>query len=120
MNSRLLFNSSATIEVLAGIAMLFAPAFVIGLLLGDGLGSLGVVVTRILGIGLVALGISTWEAKTLPVHNAGRIGLCTYNFGVAALLSMAGIIGGMGGPLLWPVVGLHGLIGTAMIFAFSR
>jgi hypothetical protein len=40
MNARLLFNLSAIVEILTGLALLVAPLFVIGLLLGDGSGSL--------------------------------------------------------------------------------
>ena len=36
MTARFLFNGAAAIEVLTGIALLFAPAFVISLLLADG------------------------------------------------------------------------------------
>ena len=100
--------------------MLLAPAFVIGLLLGDGLGVLGIAVTRVLGIGLLCLGISCWQASMLPINIAARIGLCSYNLLVTVLLSTIGFAGEIGGPRLWPVVALHGIIGMAMIFAFSR
>lgn len=63
MNTRLLFNVSAAIEVLTGIAMLIAPAFLIGLLLGDGLGPVGVAVARVLGIGLLSVGVAGWESQ---------------------------------------------------------
>lgn len=119
MNTRLLFNISAAVEVLTGIAMLLAPMLVVELLLGEGLGAVGVAVTRVLGVGLLSLGISTWETASLPAHNFGRAGLCSYNIGVTVLLLFVGVTGETGGPLLWPVVGLHGLIGAAMIFAFS-
>ncbi len=37
MNDRLLFRASAIVEISTGLALLVAPLFVIGLLLGDGL-----------------------------------------------------------------------------------
>ncbi len=61
MTTRLLFNGSAIGEILAGIALLVAPAYVVGLLLGDGLGQTGADVSRMLGIGLFSLGIAAWE-----------------------------------------------------------
>lgn len=100
--------------------MLLAPAVVIGLLLGEGLGPVGVSVTRVLGIGLLALGIATWDTAVLPTHKFGRAGLCGYNLGVSVLLSFVGIAGDLSGLLLWPVIILHGLFAAAMIFAFSR
>ena len=54
MTTRLLFNVSAAVEALTGIAMLIAPAHVTGLLLGDGLSQTGTAVTRVLEIGLLA------------------------------------------------------------------
>jgi hypothetical protein len=51
MNERLLFKASAIVEVLTGLALLVAPQFVIGLLLGDGLGAIGIAVARVLGSG---------------------------------------------------------------------
>lgn len=53
MNTRLLFNASAIAEILTGLALLFVPALVIGLLLDDGLSAAGVVVARILEPGLL-------------------------------------------------------------------
>ena len=120
MNTRLLFNASAMLEVLAGLGLLFAPAFAIALLLGDGLGQTGVAATRVLSIGLFALGISTWEPAQRPVYNGTRIGLCTYNIGAAASLAVLSISGAAGGILLWPTVGLHALLGAAMLSALFR
>ncbi len=116
MSTRLLFNVSAVLEALTGIAMLFAPAFVIGLLLGDGLSQTGTAVARVLGIGLLSLGVSAWENARQQVKPAARIGICIYNIGAAVLLGMCGTIGEMSGVILWPAVGLHGLIGATMLW----
>ncbi len=115
MSSRLLFNASAITEVLVGVALLAAPADVIGLLLGDGLSQTGVGVARVLGIGLFSLGIAAWETGRQEDPYASRAGICTYNLGVAALLSVLGTLGESDGILLWPAVGLHGVIGATML-----
>jgi hypothetical protein len=114
MTIRLLFNFSAVVEVLTGISMLVAPGFVVGLLLGDGLSPIGIAVARILGIGLLSLGVSAWE-NPQQENRVARIGICVYNLGVAVLLGMLGTIAGMIGILLWPGVAFHGLIGAAML-----
>ncbi len=44
------------VEVLTGLALLVAPTLVVGLLLGDGVGPIGVAVARVLGIGLLSIG----------------------------------------------------------------
>ncbi len=116
MNTSVLFKTSAIVEVLTGVALLVAPLFVIGLLLGDGLGATGVAVTRVLGIGLLSVGVAAWESPQQDPRLAPRAGLCLYNIGIAILLAILGTTGGMHAPLLWPVAGLHGLIGAAMLW----
>ena len=95
MNTRLLFNVSAAIELLTGLAMLVTPAFLIGLLLGDGLGPTGVAVTRVLGIALLSVG-------------------------AAIVFLVLGMSGEMQGILLWPAALLHAVVGAAMLAAFFR
>ena len=75
MNTRLLFNASAIVEVLTGLALLVAPLFVIGLLLGEGLGPTGVAVTRVLGMGLLSVGVAGWESQGQDIRLAPRAGL---------------------------------------------
>ena len=116
MNTRLLFRASAIAEVLTGIALLVAPLFVIELLLGEGLGPTGVAVARLLGIGLLSVGVAGWESQGQDIRLAPRAGLCTYNVGAAIVLVILGTYGGMNGILLWPVAGLHAMIGAMMLW----
>lgn len=116
MNASLLFKASAIIEILTGLALLAAPLFVIGLLLGDGLGPTGVAVTRVLGIGLLAVGVAGWESPEQDIRLAPRAGLCIYNIGAAVVLVILGVYVGMNGLLLWPVAVLHALIGAMMLW----
>jgi len=116
MNTRLLFKASAIIEIFTGVALLVVPSLVIELLLGDGLSFTGVAVARMLGVGLVAVGVAAWEAPQQAVRLAPRAGLCIYNLGAAVVLAMFGLMGASGGILLWPVVIAHGLIGATMLW----
>ena len=116
MNTKLLFKVSAIIEILTGLAFLVAPAVLVGLLLGDGLGTTGVAVARVLGIGLLAVGVAGWESPAQDIRLAPRAGLCLYNVGVALVLVILGVFGGMKGILLWPVALLHALIGAMMLW----
>ena len=120
MNARMLFNASAAIEFITGIGLLVMPAAAVALLPGDGLNEAGLAATRILGIGLISLGISTWESAGVSERNTTRIGLCTYNVGAAALLSVIGLSGVAVGPSLWPAMALHAIIGAAMLFILLR
>ncbi len=119
MNTRLLFNISAVIEVLTGIALLFAPAFVIELLLGDGLGPVGIAVARVLGIGLLSVGVAGRESPGQDSRLAPRAGLCIYNVGAAIVFVILGTTGGMNGILLWPAAVLHAVIGAMMLWVIS-
>ena len=115
MNTRLLFRASAIVEVLTGLALLAAPLFVIGLLLGDGLGPTGVGVARVLGIGLLSVGVAGWESQGQDIRLAPRAGLCIYNVGAAMVFVTLGTYGGMNGILLWPAAVLHALFGAMML-----
>ncbi len=116
MNSRLLFKASAIIEILAGLAFLAAPSLVVGLLLGEGIGAIGVAIARVLGIGLLSLGVAGWESSGQAMRLAPRVGLCIYNVGAAIVFVIVGTSGGMNGILLWPTAILHALIGAMMLW----
>ncbi len=116
MQSNLLFKASAIIEILTGVALLIAPSLIIGLLLGDGLSTTGVAVARMLGIGLLSVGVAGWESREQNKRFAPRAGLCLYNIGAAVVLAVFGSMSATSGILLWPVVGLHSLAGVAMLW----
>jgi len=116
MNARLLFNAAAITEVAVGIPLLAEPDFVVELLFGDGLSPTGAAASRLLGIGLISLGIAAWETVEQIGRGAPRIGICTYNLGAAVLLPLLGILGGMNGLLLWPAAVMHASFGAAMLW----
>ncbi len=116
MNNRLLFKASAIIELLAGLAFLAAPNLVVGLLLGAGLDPIGIAVARILGFGLLSLGVAGWESPGQAIRLAPRVGLCIYNVGAAIVFVILGASGGMDGILLWPTAILHAVIGAMMLW----
>ena len=122
MNTRLLFNGSAAIEIVTGIGMLVAPAFLIGLLLGNGLGPIGIAVTRVLGIGLFSLGIAGWDSQEQAQGAAlgPRTGLVVYNVAATAMFVYLGTTGAMNGLLLWPAAALHLVISLLMLGAIIR
>jgi len=116
MNSKLLFKASAIVEVSAGLAFLAAPTLVVGLLLGDEIGPTGIVAARVLGIGLLSLGVAGWESSGQAMRLAPRAGLCIYNVGAAIVFVIVGTSGGMNGILLWPTAILHAVIGAMMLW----
>ena len=117
MNTRLLFKTSAIVEILTGLALLVAPLFVIGLLLGEGVspGGVAVSVACLLGVALLSVGVAGWEAQGQDIQVTTRAGLCIYNVGAAVVLGILGASGDMSGMLLWPTVVLHALFGAVML-----
>ncbi len=122
MNTRILFNVSAAIEIVTGIGMLVVPAFLIGLLLGDGLGPIGIAVTRVLGIGLLSLGIAGWDSQEQAKGTVlgPRTGLVVYNIAATAMFVYLGTTGAMNGLLLWPAAAIHLVISLLMLRAITR
>ena len=116
MKTRLLFKASAIVEVVTGLALLVAPTSVVGLLVGDGVSPIGVAVARVLGIGLLSLGVAGWESPGQDTRLAPRAGLCIYNVGAAIMFVILGAYGGMNGILLWPAAVLHAVIGASMLW----
>ena len=107
-----IFRLAALVELATGIALLAAPSLVIDLLLGGDAGTLGIGVARILGVALIAIGVAGWDTDKLQSSTAPKAGLCVYNVGTATALALFGLVGGMGGVLLWPVTVLHAVLGV--------
>jgi hypothetical protein len=111
MEAKALLTAVAVAELPAGVGLLVAPSAVVELLLGQAL-SLGasLVVARVAGIALVALGLACWLERSA---NGGRrphgllVGLLVYNAAVPVLLIHGYMTLATGGLAWWPVVGVH-------------
>lgn len=98
---------AAWVEIIAGLALLAAPATGVKLLLDAEAGATGLVMVRSAGIAILSLGIAS-----LPRRQSSA--LLLFNVGVAVLLALAGLTGGLGGPLLWPAVLMHAALVVAL------
>jgi hypothetical protein len=92
--------AAAIAEVATGVALLIVPSPVGQLLLGDELTGVAIPVARVTGIALIALGIACWLGPPL-------VGMLVYTTFVMLYLAYIGLVGGLGGILLWPAVVLH-------------
>ncbi len=94
-------------EAITGLALLVFPSIVVRLFLGSEIAAAGIVISRLAGIALIALGIACW-----PGGGASRAlcGILTYNALATVYLACLGVRGEWPGPLLWPAVGLHVLL----------
>src|SRR5208282_330506 len=90
-------------EAATGVALMVAPVLVGRLLLGADLAGVSVVVARVAGIALLALGVGCWPGPAL-------LGMLTYNALGTLYFTWLALGGKWAGPLLWPVVGLHAVL----------
>jgi hypothetical protein len=102
---------TAVIEVGTGLALLVVPSVPLALLLGVSVTvPEALLVGRVTGAALLAIGVAGWLARGDRQGHA-QLGLLTglliYDGAAAALLGYAGLVMNMAGTLLWPAVVLH-------------
>lgn len=106
---------TAWLEALTGIALIASPGAPVSLLVGTSLEAPGgLVVARVAGAALLALGVACWLARDDGGSRAGRglvAGLLLYNGGALATLGYACIALKLSGVGFWPAVIAHGGLG---------
>ena len=84
-----LFALTAAIEAATGLALIAAPDFAVGLLLGDELAGPCVPLGRLAGVALLALGVACWLARDdrgAPPRRPLLGAMLLYNVGAAIVL----------------------------------
>ena len=107
-----LLTVAAVLEIATGLALLVVPSLVGRLLLGAELSGIGIPLARVLGIALIALGV-TCGPGCKPLS-----GMLTYSLAVTLFLGYGGLVGQFGGILLWPAVIAHAIL-TALLIRTS-
>jgi hypothetical protein len=102
---------AAVAEVATGVALLIVPSLIGRLLFGEEFTGIVISVARVLGIALIALGVCCWPGS------AALCGMLTYSALVTLYLLFLAIRGEWVGPLLWPVVALHGILSALLSWA---
>lgn len=109
-------TATAVIEADAGLALGCFPSAVVALLLGSGLDSpVTVVLGRLTGAALLALGVACWLARGDAQSRAARgliAAMAVYNLGAVALFAFASFGLGLHGIALWPAVILLAAMGV--------
>lgn len=102
---------TAVLEAATGMALLASPSFVAGLLFGLPLDSpSALVLGRVAGAALLALGMACWLARDDGASRAARgvvFAMLSYNAIAAVALAYAGAGLRLQGILLWPAVAVH-------------
>jgi hypothetical protein len=121
--SRLL-KLTALIEAATGVALMVVPSVVVRLLLGSPLDtSAAVILGRVAGVALFALGVACWLARDDAQSRAARglvAAMLLYNVAAVAVLAFAGIGFGLHGVALWPAVVLHAVMAVWCVACLRR
>ncbi len=111
-----LLKLTAIIETATGLGLVAVPSVVVRLLLGSPLDtSAAVMLGRVAGAALLALGVACWLARDDTQSRATRglvVAMLMYNIPATAVLAFAGIGLGLHGVALWPAVVLHAAMGA--------
>jgi hypothetical protein len=106
MNRALTFAAAG--ETATGLALILVPSLVGRLLLGDELNGVAVVVARVAGVALIALGVACLPAKA-------RAGMLLYSAALSLYLAYLGLSGTSSGVLLWPAVAVHAILTMLLV-----
>lgn len=108
---KILLVVSAWLEVLTGLALIVSPAPPVMLLAGVALDTTGgLLVARVAGAALLALGLACWLARNDRPSRAARgivAAMFLYNVAAVAVLVYAGLGLKLSAIGLWPAVLLH-------------
>jgi hypothetical protein len=117
---RQLLTVSAVVECLAGLALLLVPGTTIDLVLGAGPDRVGLMIGRVAGVALLALGIACWGARTDsggPARAGTLRAITLYNLGAGLLLVLFAATGQASGLVVWGAGLFH--LGLGAAFAAS-
>ena len=114
---RRLLAFCAVVEIGTGIALMIAPEMVATLLVRGQMTELTTLLGRCMGIALLALGLACWpQQQVAPPGPAAFRAMFTYSTLIALFLGYVGAVAHLGGPLLWPAVGLHGVMALLLVW----
>lgn len=111
-----LLGVGALLEIPFGLGLIAIPSALTALILGAPLVGVGLIVARLAGGGLLALGIACWFARPTPASHPSvgvAIGLLIYN--VVACVTLVLALPGIGNQALaLGAAVLHGLLGAGL------
>lgn len=114
---RKLLALTAAGEAALGLVLLLHPPVVVRLLFDAEIAGTGMVMGRVAGIALIALGVACWPGRSVA---QALWGMLTYSVLVTLYLAYLGIEGEAVGNLLWPAVVLHALLIFLLVRAWHR
>ncbi len=123
MHRKNLLIVTAICEVGIGLLLLVWPPWAVQLLLGvDPISPEAMVMGRIAGAALSALGVICWIARSDSLGSAVlglTVGILIYHIGAAATLAYSGLLLHLVGLVLWPAVALHSALAIGCVKCLS-
>jgi hypothetical protein len=97
------------------------PALVAQWLFGDGVAGVGMALSRVAGVALLALGVACWPGRQagsgeVPAFRA----MLTYSLLVTIYLVYLGVVEHLMGMLLWPAVAAHVVFTLLLVVAWRH
>jgi hypothetical protein len=118
---RTLLAVAAAGEAATGLALLVSPPIVVRLLFGAEIDGAGVVMSRVAGLALVALGMACWPGvDTTRSSRQAYGGMLTYSALSTLYLTYVGLAGQSTGTLLWPAAVVHVILTVVLALAWSK
>ena len=116
-----LFAAAAAGEAATGLVLLVYPPIVGRLLFGAEIAGAGVVMSRIAGISLLALGLACWPGRDAGSRADRALrAMLSYSLLATLYLGYLGTVGEWVGILLWPTVGLHAAVTILLARAWFK
>jgi hypothetical protein len=108
-------------EAGTGLVLLVYPPIVVRLLFGAEIAGAGEVMSRIVGISLIALGLACWPGRETGRRAAWPLcGMLTYSSLVMVYLVYIGLGDEWVGKLLWPAVAVHAVLTILLAWAWFK
>lgn len=115
---KLLLALVALGEGATGMILLVHPPVVVSLLFGAQVAGAEMVMSRIAGMGLIALGLACWPGRDMG-NGAGALrAMLVYSLLATLYLAYLGAGGEWTGVLLWPAVAVHALLSVLLARAW--
>lgn len=108
-------------EAAFGVVLLAYPPIVVRLLFAAEIAGTAIVMGRVAGIALIALGVACWPSSATgsSPSRALQAMLC-YSLLATLYLAYLGVGGERVGRLLWPAVAIHAILTTLLVRAWLK
>jgi hypothetical protein len=107
---------AAVAEAATGLILLVYPSMVVRLLFAAEMTGPSIVISRIAGVSLIALGLACWPG----VRSRALFGMLIYSSFVALYFIGLGVAGESVGKLLWPAAAVHVILSIFLVREWVR